>query len=263
MQTLFSRTSRFANVTAAVALLFAGMLMADEPIPRIDTGQITPFRAEYSVGNNLINAGSAILSLKDDEGLWLYSLRTRPEGVFKLTGKGRIQETAVIEIGGQGVGIHPLRYSYRQDDEKKRNVNATFDWKNRQMSWNTRDESGKESMADTPIFDRLSVTLLAMNALRGDGFDQVEFEVFDNGRVKTVQFVNEGKESVDTAQGEVESIKVRSFNVDSGRRQTLTWFAPSLDYVPVKIEQLKRGDLVARLTLTDLKNRAREIKAEE
>lgn len=260
MHITFSAISRTALL--AVCLLAGSPMQAANTLPAIDTGEITPFRAEYSVGNNLITAGSAILSLQQKDDLWLYSLRTRPEGVFKLTGKGRIQESAVIEFAeaaADGNTVRPLRYSYRQDDEKKRQVDARFNWSDKTLRWSRRGETGKESLADTPIFDRITVTLVAMNAMRGEGFEQIDFQVFDNGRVKTVRFINEGKEMVDSPQGKIESIRVRSENIDSGRRQTLTWFAPSLDYVPVKIEQLKRGELVARLILTRLSNRVTEI----
>ena len=110
------------------------------------------------------------------------------------------------------------------------------------------------------MLDRLSVTLppAVMNALR-NGFETLELEVFDKDHVKTMRFTNEGTETLDTPMGEVETIRVRGETASGSSRSSLTWFAPELDYVPVRLEQRKRGDLVARLTLTRLKNRVTDI----
>ncbi len=216
---------------------------------------LLPFEVVYNVGNNLINAGSAKLSLKRDGDEWIYNLTTRPKGVFKLTGKGKIDETSVFTVvksADDNMQMLPKRYSYRQDKEAKRSVDAWFNWDNNELTYKRRGEEVTESFSD-PIMDRLSVTLTVMNELKHRPFEEAKLTVFDNGRIKQVSFVNEGMESISTKIGEIETIRVRSEN-EGSRRYTITWFAPQLDYVPVKIEQHKRGELVARLTLVKLTN---------
>lgn len=216
---------------------------------------LLPFEVVYDVGNNLISAGSANLSLKREGDEWVYSLTTRPKGVFKLTGKGKIQETSiftVVKSADDNMRVLPKRYSYRQDEEDKRSVDAWFNWDNNELTYKRRGEERTESFSD-PILDRLSVTLTVMNELKHRPFEEAKLTVFDTGRIKEVSFVNEGQETLNTQIGEMETIRVRSENVGSSRH-TVTWFAPELDYVPVKIEQHKRGDLVARLTLVKLTN---------
>ncbi|MBX2825321.1 MAG: DUF3108 domain-containing protein [Gammaproteobacteria bacterium] len=218
--------------------------------------EFTPFEIEYEVGNNLINAGSARLSLvrKGDE--WIYSLTTKPSGIFKLTGKGKIQEISVIHASDDSASL-PQRYTYRQDEEERRSVDAWFNWDDNEIKYKKRGEEVIEAFND-PILDRLSVTLAIMEQLR-TGFDRAELEVFDNGRIKSVVFENEKTEMADTRLGKTEVIRVRSYKKGENRsRETVTWFAPAFGYVPVKIEQHKRGKLVARLTLTKLKNAATE-----
>jgi len=213
---------------------------------------ITPFEIEYEVGNNLIAAGSAKLSLSRRGDEWIYSLNTRPSGIFKLTGKGKIQEIAVINVSKEQ-SLQTKRYTFRQDEEDKRSVDAWFNWENNELKYKKRGEETVEKIND-PILDRLSVTLAIMEQLR-TGFQRAELQVFDSGRIKTVVFDNEGTEQMKTALGTVEVIKIRSYNRDGDRRrETITWFAPSLDYVPVVFEHLKRGKLVARLTITKLRN---------
>jgi len=192
--------------------------------------EFAPFEVEYEVGNNHINAGSAVLQLTKTGSNWVYSLNTKPTG---------------------------QRYTYRQDNESRRSVDAWFDWSKNLLTYKRRGEETKETI-DGPLLDRLSVTLTVMDALQRDGFEQTQLNVFDNGRVKTMLFTNEGVENVKTRMGLLETIRVRSKAAGGATRHTTTWFAPELGYVPVKIEQFKREKLVARLTLSKLQNRITE-----
>lgn len=216
----------------------------------VQSASITPFEVEYDVGNNLITAGSAKLSLKQEGDEWIYSLTTLPSGIFKLTGQGRIQEISVMEISEQQE-LQPKRYTYRQDEEDKRSVDAWFNWKDNELKYRRKGVESTEQLND-PILDRLSVTLSVREQLR-NGFEQAAVQIFDNGRIKTIVFTNEGTELISTKLGKQQAVKIRSFHSEGSRKRvTTTWFAPDLDYVPVVIEQHKEGKLVARLTISRL-----------
>lgn len=221
--------------------------------------EFAPFEVEYQVGNNHINAGSALLQLENKGDEWVYSLKTRPTGVFKLTGKGNIQEISEFTVSNNAdsLEIKPQRYTYRQDKETRRSVDAWFDWNSNNLTYKRRGEEANEPITG-PLLDRLSVTLAVIDSLQRNGFEEAEFSVFDDGRIKTMLFTNEGVELVKTRMGNLETIRVRSAAVGGGTRHTTTWFAPALGYVPVKIEQYKRDKLVARLTLSTLRNRITE-----
>lgn len=232
--------------------LNAGVALAQE-------ADLSPFEVVYDVGNNHISAGSAVLKLTQAGDRWTYSLITKPTGVFKLTGKGNIQETSAFtaSTASDSLEIKPHTYTYRQDKETRRSVDAWFDWNNNQLTYKRGSDEASESMSE-PLLDRLSVTLSVIDALKKSGFEQTQLKVFDNGRVKTMLFVNEGTETVETQKGKLETIRVRSNALGGGTRHTTTWFAPELGYVPVKMEQYKRDKLVARLKLTKLRNHITE-----
>ncbi|PID61223.1 MAG: hypothetical protein CSB44_07910 [Gammaproteobacteria bacterium] len=217
---------------------------------------IAPFRVIYDVGNNILTAGNAELVLSENEDdSWHYVLQTRPRGVFKLAGKGHILEESHFRIvdSENGVELQSIDYKYRQDKERRRSVDATWDWEARAITSTYRGETATFDFA-APVIDRLSVTLLMMNALRHD-FYGATIKVFDNHRIKNVELINEGNELLKTPLGDIETIRVTNRNAAGGSRTTTTWFAPSLDYMPIRIEQRKRGKLVARLKLIDLENR--------
>jgi len=259
MRTSIRATSVRCFCLNASLLLAAAAISGATSAQTIMAEDIAPFDVNYDVGNNLINAGSATLSLTQTDGLWQYSLNTKPKGIFKLAGKGRLQETSVFELVqiDQGVQIQPQVYAYRQDKERNRSVDAQFDWSAKTLSWQRKGKEGTETLS-TKTLDRLSVTLAVMNALRHD-FTTLELPGFDNGRIKTMLFTYQGEVVLDTRLGKIETLQVRSQNKAGGSRHTTTWFAPSLDYVPVRIEQFKRDELIARLSLKSLRNRTGEI----
>jgi hypothetical protein len=226
----------------------------------IQEGDLSAFEVEFEVGNNLITAGTASLLLEKKDDLWHYSLTTKPRGVFKLAGKGNISEVSTFKMVTDNdlTELQPQTYRFRQDKERRRAVDATFDWNRRTIEHTYRGNDVTETFTD-PILDRLTVTLLIMNTLRHD-FQNTELPIFDTGRIKAVEFVYMGPEKLKTRLGTIETMRVINRNATGGSRETTTWFAPSLDYLPVKIEHRKRGDLVARLSLIRMKNTDNNIK---
>lgn len=256
---LTARHKRYMRpISLFVATLF-WMASYNVSAQSILAGDIAPFEVEFNVGNNLINAGSARLSLLQEGDTWTYTLKTEPRGILKLAGKGEILEISTMTFNKTEnvLQIQPESYIYRQDNERRRAVDANFDWQTRKVKHTYRGNTAEE-IFEGPLVDRLSATLLIMNALRND-FQKAELQVFDTGRIKKVAFINDGTELLKTSLGQIETIRVINRNAAGGTRQTTTWFAPSLDYVPVKIEHRKRNELVARLTLTKLKNRVKDI----
>ncbi len=240
----------FVFVLSITLTALSTRLSADSESLQINGGVpgIAPFYVEYIVGNNLINAGVAKLSLKSQGDEWVYSLVTEPSGIFRLTGKGRIHEVSIINVSQEQ--FIPKSYSYKQAGGKKqKNIDALFNWKDQELKIKRKGEEETEQLTD-PILDRLSVTLAVMEQVR-KGFSSAEMQVLDAGKIKTMRFVNEGMQKVETKLGTFNAVVVRRIREGSSR-ETLTWFAPELNFVPVQIEQLKRGSLIARLKINKL-----------
>lgn len=234
------------NLAVALSLVVSNTGYASEQ-------RILPFQAVFSVGNDFLNAGDAKLTLEENNGLWKYSLITVPRGVFKLTGKGNIAEKSSLLIfsdNGEAL-FQPESYSYRQDNEARRSVDAAFNWADNSVTYTRRGNTETLDLEE-PILDRLSVTLAVMQALKA-GFETAEFSVFEHGSIKTIRFSNEGTETLNTQLGSFDTIRVKRQTLGGSSRHSLVWFAPLLDFVPVKLEQYKRGELVARMKLVDLK----------
>jgi len=258
-QHTLSQFLRHTVTSVVISLTLCGAANAQT----LQTGDLAPFEVEYEVGNNLISAGTATLKLVQEENNWTYSLDTKPRGVFKLAGKGLISESSQFNVtdNGDSVQLQPHTYKFRQDDERRREVDATFDWSAKTITHRYRGTETTESF-DEPVLDRLTVTLLIMNALRHD-FTSAELPVYDTDKIKLVKFINDGMEELETPLGVMQTHRVINRNASGGSRETTTWFAPSLDYLPIKIEHRKRGELVARLSLIRVDNRVTSIELGE
>ncbi len=239
-------------ITLTAPLLFLTDAFCQSTALTINEGQLDlkPFYVEYIVGNNIIDAGTAKLSLKmQADNQWVYSLKTEPSGIFRLTGKGKINEVSIINRSREQ--YIPESYSYKQgDDGKRRNLEAQFNWQSKELTIMRKGEEEIERLTD-PILDRLSVTLAVMDEVR-KGFSQAEILVLDNGSVKSMKFINEGTALLETKLGTFETVMVRRISEGSSR-ETVTWFAPKLNYIPVQIEQLKHDKLVARMRINKLR----------
>ena len=247
-----------SRLLAAIGLCWPLLLPAAE----LRASNLQPFEISYDVGNDFVRAGRAYVSLTPGNQRWTYSLKTKPSGVFKLTGKGRIEEETILEETPEADSwlLQPTRYRYRQDGEAKRNVDALFNWKTDTIDYQRGALVGQQPLENDTL-DRFSVTLVVIDRLKS-GFDTLDWRIFDDGETRTVRFTREGTETIDTELGALETIRVRRTNPGGSTRETLTWFAPGLDYLPVRIEQLRKGELVARMTVTHLHRPASDSSAE-
>lgn len=82
------------------------------------------------------------------------------------------------------------------------------------------------------------------------GKTSFDYQVMDRGKVKHYAFQSEGTDTIHTATGAVDAVRVRRVH-DDNERQTLFWMAPTLGYQLVKLRQDEGGDSY-ELLLTEL-----------
>jgi hypothetical protein len=75
------------------------------------------------------------------------------------------------------------------------------------------------------------------------------YVLFDVDELKTIEVRSIGNRTVKVPAGEYEAIGLEHQAVGS-KRITTMWCVPELDYLPVIIEQHRKGDLKMRAVLT-------------
>lgn len=215
---------------------------------------IRPFHAEYATLQNGSELGRTTLELRDNrDGSWTLRSETNgTAGLAKLAGIHIVETSRFRWQDGRPVA---LTYDYRQDGAfKQRTRHATFDWKANQVRVT---EGGEHRYATVPgLIDRQSVTLaLAADLLRGaTSFD---YSVAVKDRVEEMRYVRGAEETLNVPAGAYRAVVVqREGDADDDRRRVArSWFAESLGWLPVQIEQADRKGDTVTLKLVSMKHK--------
>nr|WP_297349291.1 DUF3108 domain-containing protein [uncultured Glaciecola sp.] len=198
----------------------------------------SPFVAQYDAFRHDRNIGTAELSLKPISAE-LYELKYSSKvSRFFLSDK-RYETTVFSFIDGK---ITPITYDFkRKGTGPNKSLNAKFDAKSQTIILSEHENLTWEGEFDNQLF-RIDISRqLALNRT------QFEYKFLNyRGQKRDYKIEVVKKEILTLPYGNIEAVKVR-VNRDSSKRQTYAWFAPSLDYVLVRLQQFKddeeQGDI--------------------
>lgn len=200
------------------------------------TDELKPFQASYTWIYHGMTVAVSSLDLEHEDANWVYRSKSEPRGIGRLFSERPVQES-VMQITADGV--RPL--SYKADDgtsSTKRDANVQFDWQNNRVTGVYED--AKIDMPIPPgMQDDLSVQIaLMVELLRGHTPDK--FSLISGNSVREYRYSRDGEETLTTPVGTIQTIIYRSEKQYSPRA-TRFWCAPSLGYIPLRVEQ-KKGD---------------------
>jgi hypothetical protein len=181
-----------------------------------------------------------LVPIEDRRFLW--ESRSETAGAGALLRDVYITERSESEIHGQS--FRPLAYQYdRYGKNATRNVRVTFDWQNEAV-FNTAQAHTWRMSLPPGTLDKLNYLLALMGDLV-DGKRSMRYTIADGGRLKTYEMREAGSETLDTALGTLETLKMRRVRHADYGEATL-WCAPALGFLPVKLENRDRdGRLVS------------------
>lgn len=230
-------------------VLIACLLLGGTAVAADDAGlpaPLAPFEAEYQVGNGTMSVGTATFSLQRSSGLWRYRSVVRIEGLFSLFVDGPLRDTTWLDT--RDGKLRPVVYRHEKGDEKLRVV---FDWPAGDAQVAAHNGDGRRIDLEPDSRDQFSAILAVMCAL-ATGERTLTFPgIDDDGKPEQLRFEVTGEEQVDVPRGRYDTVRVQRSHDDG--RATITWLAPELGWLPVRVEQREDGELVGRLELTSLK----------
>ena len=199
--------------------------------------ELKPFQASYTWIYHGMTVAVSSLELEHQDANWVYRSKSEPRGIGRLFSERPVQES-VMQITADGV--RPL--SYKADDgtsSTKRDANVEFDWQNNRVTGVYED--AKVDMPIPPgMQDDLSVQIaLMVELLRGHTPDK--FSLISGNSVREYRYTREGEETVTTPMGTIPTIVFRSEKQYSPRA-TRFWCAPSLGYIPLRVQQTKGSE---------------------
>ncbi len=220
----------------ATTLLLA--MLASARVTATLADELKPFSASYDWSWHNMTVAVSTLRLERQDDHWVYRSKSEPRGIGRMFSERPTQES-VLKIVKDGV--HPL--SYKADDgtaATKRDADVVFDWEHGRVTGVYED--AKVDMPIPPgIQDDLSVQIaLMVELLRGHTPDK--FSLLSGNSVREYQYSRDGEETLTTPVGTIKTIIYRSEKQNSPRT-TRFWCAPSLGYIPLRVQQKRKDDV--------------------
>ena len=193
---------------------------------------LEPYRATYTnrVDAAISFSGEATRELKQlDEQTWEVSVEASAM-MANLLESSRIK----LEDGQ----ILPIQYDYKRKIlTRNREAQLRFDWDAGHVTTDIDDKPWR--MAIEPgIHDKLSYQLQMPFDLKA-GLTTLEYVVADGGQKQVYRFQVTGEDEVETPAGTYTAVRVERDRGEGSDRETLIWFAPELDYLVVRLEQVE------------------------
>lgn len=224
-------------------VLFLGLALP--ALPALAGPMLVPHTAEYSVRISILG-GKLHTQFETTENGYFAESVIEATGMSRLLAGGSIREKSWFsERDGK---ILPIQY--RSADTISRDhdiVDLDFNWNAREV---TGFINGKDFQAalDGEVHDRVSLQYGLMYDLQNGG-ERETYLLQDADELKPLSISNIGTKAVSVPFGNFEAVGIRHQREGSSRVTTL-WCVEELGYLPVIIEQHRKGKLRLRALLT-------------
>jgi hypothetical protein len=227
--------NRFLSILPLLAL-YAAPLQA-EPL-------LTPHKATYKIKISVLG-GQLDTELRQTATGYSATHIVEPTGMSRMLSRGSIAETSDFDSAADGV--RPREYV--SDDTLSReeeHARIHFDWDTGEAR-GTVNGNEVVSVIDGLAHDRVSIQYELMHDLiSGNASDK--YTMFEIDRLRPVNVQVIGEKTVKVPAGEFQVIGVQH-QAEGSKRVTTLWCAAKLGYLPVIIEQHRKGKLQVRATL--------------
>ena len=234
--------------TVAKAILAAASLTCALPaLVRAEPG-IPTYAATYNVEYKGKNLGTSEYTVTYDAKRDIYEFmsRTVVKGLLKLVSPNPAVERSQFKVADGKVV--PLEY-WHEDGSRKGEDNShfTFDWE-RHVAVVSDKNGRREIRIQDGTLDRGCIQVALMHDLIVNGKLSATYLMADDDSVSPYSYVDSGDAMTATGLGD---IPTRSFvqHREKSSRTTTLLMAPSLSYLPARIEQTKDGELRTAFTL--------------
>ena len=223
------------NLTRYVLLLvlfFSAAIAVSDDIPSLPR----QFSAVYS----LSQAGITLAELERkgrlaEDGSYIIESVASPRGMAAWILSGTTEERSqwILRNGN----VVPLKYTYQENGgSRKKSMDLEYDW---DKGIAIDHKSGKQWKLPEDAQDQTSIQFAIMERLR-QGEREFHYSLLDGKRIKHHHYRVTERKTLTTKVGKIEVVGVREIRPE-GKRYSVFWCAPRFGYLPVRIEQHKRG----------------------
>jgi hypothetical protein len=213
-------------------------LLATGAAPVLTEQTLTPYSAEYKVKISVLS-GRLTTELRPLADGYEAIHVIEPQGLASMLKDGEISERSRFSAYDDGIRASWYRSEDSLSSDATR-AEVTFDWSASELSGTVNDEDIR-IMLDGVVHDRVAIQYQLMHDER--------YVLFDIDEFKTLIVRNVGERNVSTPAGEFRAVGIQHQAENSSRVTTL-WCVEELGYLPVLIEQHRKGKLRMRAELS-------------
>ncbi|GAA0833272.1 MULTISPECIES: DUF3108 domain-containing protein [Marinomonas] len=206
---------------------------------------LTPYSAVYSTvwkkGITVKVKGTQTLT-KEANGNWHFAFTA--DNLF-----ASLNERSTFSVNQYQ--IVPSHYLYESSAfGKKRKAELLFDWSKMRVRNDIKNKPWSMKIEPKTV-DKLSVQLQIREDLK-QGKTNLSYLIADGGYTKNWRFKRLQTETIDTTLGRLKAIKVTRIKDANSKKQTSFWFAPSHDFLLVKLTHKEKGGETYTLDIESL-----------
>jgi hypothetical protein len=236
------KCDRRPHAVSRLLIAAAALLVASSSLAVVE---LTPHEARYGVKISVVSGELKTRLSINEDGHYVANHEISPTGMSKLIARGSIAELSEFTDSEDGV----IPVSYRSNDSLSRDAERTdirFDWERNEASGTVNEKAVTLSL-DGLLHDRVSIQYELMHDLL-NGAPNAQYRLFEVDKLKTLNVRSIGTRSVSVPAGNFEAVGIQHQAENSSRVTTL-WCVAELGYLPVIIEQHRKGKLRVRATL--------------
>ncbi len=220
--------------------LISALLLA---LPANAATSLTPHTAVYRVKIKVIS-GQLNTELRSTDDGYVANHVIKPTGMARLITRGTMDVTS--EFINTANGVLPIEYASVDTIRDDPTIDLAFDWDKNQAT-GTVDGDPVTLPLDGITYDSVSIQYALMQDLLNGGVAD-QYSLFDIDKTKLVNASSIGTKQVSTKAGKFTAVGIRHQKEGSSRITTL-WCVEKLGYLPVIIEQHRKGKLNFRASL--------------
>ena len=211
-----------------------------------NTETLVPHTATYKIKISIASGTLTTDVRRTADGFEANSV-IEPTGLANILMGGNIEETSQFVVDDEGV--KPMVYS--SNDTLSRGdkfMDFAFDWQAREVSGTVNEETYSYPL-DQEVHDRVSIQYQLMHNLVTGAVGE-EYAMLDDDEMKQSSVRRIGNKTIKVPMGSFEAVGIQHQAAGSKRITTL-WCAEELGYLPVLIEQSRKGKVNVRAQLTN------------
>jgi hypothetical protein len=196
----------------------------------------------YETSFKGIPAGRLVLTLTagNTANTWHYETHALPNALASLVISSSAREQGWFSVTPDGVV--PQRYLLESGETSRRHdSDVSYDWTARRITGQVEGATLSLS-APLQLQDVSSIRIAPTQDLL-EGREPHEYTMLDGREIKTFVYTRIGSEHLKTALGDFDTVVFSSLGkgADPKGRSWHYWYAPSLGWLPVRIEQREAG----------------------